>query len=174
MRKLACFAFVSFVLSTPAVAGSDAVATASGQGQVVEGRTFAFTAEIFADGTADGMAVLINRNFTGTTGSPSPYKAKFEIKCAKRVGNTVTFGGTTNRTNDTNLVDAAFFTVQDNGEPGKGVDKISRVFFWDDDPTTTGDPMACLDPSSVFPLETIEAGNVQVKADADPLAFKAP
>ena len=169
MRMLSCVALVALAFAAPATA-AEPVATASGQGQIAEGRTFAFTVEIFADGTADGMAVLVNRNFTGTDG-PSPYKAKFEISCAKRVGNTVTFGGMTNRTNDENLVDAAFFTVQDNGEPGKGVDKISSVFFWDGDPATTGDPMACL-LSEDFPLNTIEAGNVQVKAEADPLAFK--
>ncbi len=171
MRTLSVVAIAALALAGPA-AGADTVATASGQGQITDGRTFAFTAEIFADGTADGMAVLINRNFTGDSGK-GPYKAKFEIKCAKRVGNTITFGGTTNRTNDSNLVDAAFFSVQDNGEPGKGVDKVSSVYFWDDNPTTTGDPMACLN-SDVFPLETIQAGNIQVKAEADPMAFKAP
>ena len=169
MRTLFCVAAAAAAFAGPAW-GAEPVATASGQGQITDGRTFAFTVEIFADGTADGMAVLVNRNFSGTSG-PSPYKAKFEVTCAKRVGNTVTFGGRTNRTNDANLVDAAFFSVQDNGEPGKGVDKISSVFFWDDDPTTEGDPMTCL-ASDTFPLNTIEAGNIQVKAEADPLAFK--
>jgi len=80
-------------------------------------------------------------------------------------GNTVYFGGTVKRTNDPSLVDAVFFAVQDNGEPGKGVDKISRVFFWDGDPNTTGDPQACLNNQVTdFPLEAIEAGNIQVKS----------
>ena len=78
--------------------------------------------------------------------------------------NTAIFGGTVKRTNDPSLVDAVFFAVQDNGEPGKGTDKISRVFFWDDDPSTTGDPQACqLNVVDDFPLETIESGNIQVK-----------
>jgi hypothetical protein len=171
MRKLMCATAAVLAFAGPAW-GAETVATASGQGQVEDGRTFAFTVEIFADGTADGMAVLVNRNFSGASGT-SPYKAKFEIKCAQRVGNTVVFGGTTNRTNDPNWVDAAFFSVQDHGEPGKGVDKVSRVFFWDDNPTTTGDPMACLlTPINLFPLETIQAGNVQVKSEVDPLVFK--
>ena len=73
-------------------------------------------------------------------------------------GNTVYFGGTTKSTNDPDLVDALFFAVQDNGEPGKGVDKISRVFFWDDDPTTSGDPQACQSNQVTdFPLELIES-----------------
>jgi hypothetical protein len=85
----------------------------------------------------------------------------------KVVGNIAIFGGTTTRTNDPNLVDAVFFTVQDNGEPGKNMDKISSVFFWDDDPNTTGDPQACLltGPTD-FPLETIESGNIQVRSSA--------
>ena len=77
------------------------------------------------------------------------------------------FGGTTERTNDPNLVDAVFSTVQDNGEPEKGSDKISSVFFWDDDPTTQGDPQACLLTGPLdFPLETIQSGNIQVRSSA--------
>ena len=82
----------------------------------------------------------------------------------KVVGNVAFFGGTTRRTNDPSLVDAVFFSVQDNGEPGRGKDRISRAFFWDDDPNTTGDPQACQAMSqSDAPLETIESGNVQLK-----------
>jgi len=85
----------------------------------------------------------------------------------KVVGNIAVFGGTTKRTNDPNLVDAVFFSVQDNGEPGKDRDKISSVFFWDDDPLTQGDPQACLLTGALdFPLETIEAGNIQVRPTA--------
>jgi len=37
--------------------------------------------------------------------------------------------------------------------------------LWDDDPTTTGDPQACqLVGPADFPLETIEAGNIQVRS----------
>ena len=76
--------------------------------------------------------------------------------------NIATFGGTESKTNDP--IDTGYFSVQDNGEPGKNNDKISRVFFWDDDPDTTGDPQACqFNVISDFPLETIESGNVQVK-----------
>ena len=80
------------------------------------------------------------------------------------VGNIAIFGGTTKRTNDPSLVDAVFFSVQDNGEPGKDVDRISRAFFWDNDPATIGDPQACLltGPND-FPLEPLDSGNVQVR-----------
>ena len=169
MRLFHCVAFAAVAAATPSFA-AETVATASGQGKLYDGRTFAFTAEIFADGTADGMGVIVNNTYSGDSGK-GPYKAKLEIKCARRDGNVVTFGAMANRTNDSNLQDAAFFSVEDRGEPGKGVDQLSGLYFWDGDPTTTGNPMACLN-STPFPTETIESGNIQVKAEADPLAFK--
>ena len=127
-------------------------------------RQFSFTAQRRPDGTVTGQATLINPAFGGSGDNNAPYQLHMDISCMKVVGNIAIMGGTTKRTNDANLVDAAFFTVQDNGEPGKGRDKISRVFFWDDNPGTTGDPQACLltGPAD-FPLETIEAGNIQVR-----------
>lgn len=125
-------------------------------------RQFSFHATRHADGSVTGQAVLINPAFAGENGH-SPYRLHMDISCLRVVGNIAIIGGTTKRTNDPNLVDAAFFSVMDNGEPGKGNDRISRVFFWDDDPTTTGDPQACLltGPTD-FPLEPIESGNIQV------------
>ncbi len=55
--------------------------------------------------------------------------------------------------------------MQDNGEPGRN-DKISRVYFYDDDPMTTGDPQLCqLNQLGDFQqvLEPIEKGNIQVR-----------
>ena len=126
-------------------------------------RQFSFSARRAEDGTVSGHAVLVNPAFTGENGR-SPYRLHVDISCMRVVGNIAILGGTTERTNDPNLVDAVFFSVQDNGEPGQGRDRISRVFFWDDDPTTTGDPQACLltGPAD-FPLEPIEAGNIQVR-----------
>jgi hypothetical protein len=139
-------------------------ASASGHGTLDNNsRKFSFSARQYADGHVTGQANLINRNFTGANGK-SPYQLHIDISCMKTFGNTVYFGGTVKRTNDPSLVDAVFFAVQDNGEPGKGLDKISRVFFWDDDPSTTGDPQACQNNTvGDFPLETIESGNVQVR-----------
>ena len=125
-------------------------------------RQFSFSAQRRPDGTVRGNAVLHNPAFTVDNGQK--YQLQIDVQCMKVVGNIAIFGGTTRRTNDPNLVDAVFFSVQDNGEPGKGVDRISRAFFWDDDPTTTGDPQACLltGPTD-FPLEPIAAGNIQVR-----------
>ena len=77
---------------------------------------------------------------------------------------TVILGGSTRRTNDPSLVDAVFFSVQDNGEPGAGKDKVSRAYFWDNDPATQGPPSACLNSTLAdVPLETIVSGNLNVK-----------
>ena len=145
-------------------ASATTLESASGHGTLDNGdRQFSFNAKRASDGTVTGQAELVNKGFTGANGT-SPYRLHIDITCMHTVGNIAVFGGTTKSTNDPNLVDAVYFTVQDNGEPGKDVDKISRAYFFDDDPTTTGDPQACLltGPQDL-PLETIEAGNVQVR-----------
>jgi len=125
-------------------------------------RQFSFSAHRQQDGTVKGNAVLHNPAFTTENGQR--YQLQINISCLKVIGNVAYFGGTTQRTNDPSLVDAVYFSVQDNGEPGRGVDKISRVFFFDDDPTTIGDPQLCqLNNVGDFPMETIESGNIQVK-----------
>jgi hypothetical protein len=138
--------------------------SASGAGALDGGkRHFSFSVKQNADGTVKGQAQLTNKAFKGQNGT-SPYKLQIKISCMKVFGNTAYFGGTTKRTNDPNLVDAVYFAVQDNGEPGKRVDKISRVFFFDDDPKTTGDPQLCQgNEDGDFPLEKIQSGNIQVK-----------
>jgi hypothetical protein len=148
-------------------ASAASLASASGQGTLDGGaRKFSFSArQLAADGTAKGEANLTNRNFTGANGN-SPYQLHIDISCMNMVGNIAFFGGTVKHTNDPSLVDAVYFSVQDNGEPGKGVDRISRVAFFDDDPNTTGDPMLCTGNTpddGYLPLETIESGNIQVR-----------
>lgn len=123
-------------------------------------RQFSFSARRNADGTVSGNAILHNPGFEV---NGQNYALQIDITCMKIVGNVAIFGGLTRRTNDPSLVDAVFFTVQDNGEPGKN-DRISRAFFWDDDPNTVGDPQACQNTGPFdFPLEQIENGNIQVK-----------
>lgn len=162
LAALSCAALFATGLTGGAQA-APSLPSANGQGILDNGaRTFSFSAQQLADGTVTGQAQLTNRSFSGDNGT-SPYKLQIDISCMKSFGNTVFFGGMTRRTNDSNLVDAAYFSVQDNGEPGKN-DKISRVFFFDDDPTTTGDPALCQhNVMGDFPLETIEKGNIQVR-----------
>jgi hypothetical protein len=157
----------AFVLAFSSVAVSAGnLAQASGQGTLDNGaRKFSFSARTYADGSVSGQANLTNRSFTGVNGN-SPYQLHIDISCMKVVGNIAFFGGTVKRTNDPSLVDAVYFSVQDNGEPGKNNDRISRVAFFDDDPNTTGDPALCMfntPDDGYLPLETIESGNIQVK-----------
>ena len=124
-------------------------------------RQFSFSARRLKNGTVNGNAVLVNPAFSGENGQN--YMLQIDISCMQSVGNTVFFGGLTRRTNDPNLVDAVYFSVQDNGEPGRHVDMISSTFFFDDDPTTTGDPQLCQNiPMGYFPLDPIENGNINV------------
>jgi hypothetical protein len=136
---------------------------ANGHGTLDANRQFSFNAQLRADGTVTGQATLMNPEFTGANGH-SPYQLQIDISCMKVIGNVAFFGGTTKRTNDPNLVDAVYFSVQDNGEPGKGRDMLSRAFFFDDDPATQGDPQLCQgNQLGDFPMEPITAGNIQVK-----------
>jgi hypothetical protein len=151
-------------------AAQDTKEGASGQGTLLDvnadgnsvRRQFSLSAHRNADGTVQGNAVLHNPAFE--TAKNQRYQLQIDISCMKVIGNIAFFGGTTRRTNDPNLVDAVYFSVQDNGEPGRGRDAISRVFFFDDDPNTTGDPQLCLGNNvGDFPMETIESGNIQVR-----------
>jgi hypothetical protein len=161
--KTAAMAALSLGL-TAAVAQAGGVSeSANGSGKLEAGRQFSFNAKRNADGTVTGQATLVNSNFSGSSNPNSPYQLKIDITCMKVVGNKAVFGGTTKRTNDANLVDAVFFSVVDNGEPGKN-DLLSRAYFWDDDPNTVGDPQACqlTNPEDLLP-EPIQSGNIQVK-----------
>jgi hypothetical protein len=163
-RAVALLGAVVLGLGGTTAAHAAKIGSASGAGALDGGqRHFSFSVKQNADGTAKGQAELTNKLFTGENGT-SPYKLHIDISCMKSFGNTAYFGGTTKSTNDPNLVDAVYFAVQDNGEPGKSVDKISRVFFFDDDTTKTGDPQLCQGNAvGDFPLEPIENGNIQVK-----------
>lgn len=147
------------LISAPALAASKGDVRISGQGTIEDGRTFSVSAVLYQDGTARGQATLINRNFTGDNGN-GPYKLHIDITCAKQLDDgTVTIGGFTRRTNDSSLIDAVFFTVEDNGKD----DRLSRAFFWDGDPNTTGDPAACqLVNNGDFPMEEVIRGNINV------------
>lgn len=144
--------------------------SASGQGTLLvqdeQGNTvrrkFSFSAHRQPNGTVKGIANLMNPAFTGTNGQK--YQLQIDISCMKVIGNIAFFGGMTKRTNDANLDEAVYFSVQDNGEPGKERDQISRVFFFDDDPNTTGDPQLCQgNVVGDFPMEPIDSGNIQLR-----------
>ncbi len=125
-------------------------------------RQFAFSARQLSDGTAKGNAILDNPAFENAKGQR--YQLQIDIRCMKVIGNVAFFGGLTRRTNDPSLVDAVYFSVQDNGEPGRDNDQISLVFFFDDDPNTQGDPALCQgNQLGDFPMQPIESGNIQLR-----------
>ena len=163
--KGAMIAIASVVaLAAPAIAATGGMVSGQGALSTDPRRNFSVSAKINADGTASGRATLVNKAFTGENGK-APYLLQVDISCGKMLDDhTVILGGSTRRTNDPSLVDAVFFSVQDNGEPGAGKDKVSRAYFWDNDPATQGPPSACLNSTLAdVPLETIVSGNLNVK-----------
>ena len=181
--KLKFFTLLGFFLaiivlngfSTIESAAQNSREQANGHGTIIvtdeQGRSarrqFSFNAKRNPDGTVSGRAVLHNPAFSGADGRR--YQASFDISCLKIVDNIAVIGGFVRRTNDPNLVDAAYFTVQDNGEPGKNQDQISSVYFFDDDPNTTGSPALCeVTEPNAFPFMPIESGNVQVRGGTTP------
>lgn len=151
-------------LAAPAIAATSGMVSGQGALSTDPRRTFSVSAKINADGTASGRATLVNKAFTGANGK-APYLLQVDISCGKMLDDhTAILGGSTRRTNDPSLVDAVFFSVQDNGSPGAGKDKVSRAYFWDNDPNTQGPPSACLNSTLAdVPLETIVSGNLNVK-----------
>ena len=156
----------SAVSSEESASGHGTLTVVDANGDTVK-RQFSFHARKSADGTVQGKVVLRNPAFAGDDGKS--FFLKGDISCMQVIGNIAILGGTPERINDALLNDAFYFTVQDNGEPGKDRDKISSVFFFDDDPTTQGDPQLCLltGPND-FPLNTIDGGNIQVRGGLTP------
>lgn len=142
--------------------------TAAGKGSLTSraiknGRTlkrdFAFNAYIDQDGMVAGNAILVNPEFGGADLN-EPFQLEMNISCMNVVGNVVFFGGMTRKTNDPDLVDAAYFSVKSD-EHG---DSISQVYFFDDDPDTTGDPQLCIgNRIGDFPMEPLESGDIDIQ-----------
>lgn len=159
-----CFGFTTEAAAPRAAAnGSGALQESTGPNGNPVRRQFAFSARTNSDGTVSGNAVLHNPAADGQHGN-QPYMLQIDISCMKVIGNVAFFGGLTRRTTDPNLVDAVYFSIQDNGNPGGGNDRLSRAFFFDDDPTTTGDPQLCQgNQIGDFPMEQIISGNISLR-----------
>ena len=164
-----CFSFFA-VVAVSAVASAVVVIRPSAAGKGVtagetktkqpEERQFSFRVQTNPDGTVSGQATLVDPEAEGASAG-EPYSLELDISCMHVVDNVAFFGGTTARTTDADLVDAAYFSVQDNGE---GIDKISKVYFFDDDPATVGDPQLCMDNQpGDFPMEPIVSGSIALK-----------
>ncbi|HEU4712487.1 MAG TPA: hypothetical protein VFS76_13025 [Pyrinomonadaceae bacterium] len=171
MKPIKMFLFtvllITALAATAAVLHSTSAAapgpSASGHGTVLlqntEGKTvrrqFSFSARVRADGSVQGTGILHNPSFD------PKYDVQFDITCLQVVGNRASFGGSIRKTSDpvfNDEFDAAFFTVFDNGEPGRDNDTISEVFF-----DNVVEPSACqFIGADDFPQIPIESGNVQV------------
>jgi hypothetical protein len=140
--------------------GKGALSARSAKNGRIDKREFSFNAQVEQDGTVSGKAVLVNPDFEGADVS-EPFQLEMDISCMNVVGDVAFFGGTARRTTDPNLIDAAYFSVQNDAS---GVRKISHVHFFDDDPNTIGDPQLCMgNQPGDFPMEPIESGDIDIR-----------
>lgn len=173
-------AVAALALAAPAgLARQNCTERASGHGSYIAGtdergrpikRQFSFSAVEHKDGTVTGRAVIHNPAFE--------FRGHLEITCLRVTpldinndgivdGTRADLGGTVRNTNDPGLDGQnGFFTVFDFGEPGRGRDTISPVFFSpvNQPPTSAcelilGDPTA---PSNFIQIP-IDAGNIQAQ-----------
>jgi hypothetical protein len=136
----------------------DDVDAATGE---VFNRTFTFSAVRYADGTAQGNAQIESRKFD--------LVIHMRIDCLHVLpdGRTARLSGVVTRTSrpfaDAPVGEVHRFSVQDNGEPGRGVDKFSGVppnpLARECDDADFGAP----EPSRVAPSRTVERGEIQVR-----------
>ncbi|HKR21856.1 MAG TPA: hypothetical protein VJS17_04635 [Pyrinomonadaceae bacterium] len=138
----------------PSASGHGTVLLQNTEGKTVR-RQFSFSARVRSDGSVQGTGILHNPSFD------PKYDVQFDITCLQVVGNRASFGAAIRKTSDSvfnDEFDAAFFTVFDNGEPGRNNDTISEVFF-----DNVVEPSACqFIGADDFPQIPIESGNVQV------------
>ena len=141
----------------------DDVDTATGE---VFNRTFSFSAVQYADGTATGNAQIASRKFQL---DDRELVIHMRIDCLHVLpdGKTAQLSGVVTRTSfpfpDAPVGEIHRFTVQDNGEPGAGVDKFSGVppnpLARDCDDADFGQP----EPGRVAPTRTVNRGEIQVR-----------
>lgn len=144
----------SVAVASPSLAESNRVVhTATGSGHVTtadELRTFSFTARLYEDGTATGMAQVNSRSLDTIV--------QMRIDCLAVDGNTAHLSGFVTRSSnpvEAPLGDRRRFVVRDNGEGADGPDEISTI------PRNPAGE-TCND-STLVPTRLVESGNVQVR-----------
>src|ERR671919_1109262 len=141
----------------------DDVDVATGE---VFNRTFSFSAVQYADGTTEGNAQIASRKFKLDN---LDLVIHMRIDCLHVLpdGKTAQLSGVVTRTSypdvEVPVGEVHRFTVQDNGEPGAGLDKFSGVppnpRARDCDDADFGQP----EPARVAPTRTVNRGNIQVR-----------
>lgn len=141
----------------------DDVDVATGE---VYNRTFSFSAVRRADGTASGNAQIASRKFQ-LDGRELVIHMRIDCLLVLPDGKTARLSGVITRTSfpfaEAPVGEVARFTVQDNGEPGVGLDKFSGVppnpQHRDCEDPDFGEPQ----PARVAPTRTVNRGNIQVR-----------
>ncbi len=141
----------------------DDVDVATGE---VFNRTFSFSAVQYADGTAEGNAQIASRKFQ-QDGRELVIHMRIDCLHVLPDGKTAQLSGVITRTSfpfaEAPVGEVHRFTVQDNGEPGAGVDRFSGVppnpLARDCDDPDFGQPQ----PARVAPTRTVNRGNIQVR-----------
>jgi hypothetical protein len=141
----------------------DDVDAATGE---VFNRTFSFSAVQYADGTAEGNAQIASRKFQ-QDGRELVVHMRIDCLHVLPDGKTAQLSGVITRTSfpfaEAPVGEVHRFTVQDNGEPGAGVDRFSGVppnpLARDCDDPDFGQPQ----PARVAPTRTVNRGNIQVR-----------
>ncbi|MDQ6788813.1 MAG: hypothetical protein M3033_18580 [Acidobacteriota bacterium] len=154
---IACAVGVALFSVTTCLASGGCKEKATGHGTLTlsDGtkRQFSFNAIRDADGTAKGNAVIHNKSFD--------FRGHIEVTCLSVQGNRARIAGVVKGTNDPNLDDnTAVFEVFDNGEPGRGNDTISLVFF--SPPNSPPPNQAYCEVFEGLPQMPIDGGNIQV------------
>lgn len=172
---LAALVLVAVVVPTAPGAENPVIHSATGSGHQddvdvatgeVFNRTFSFSAVQYADGTASGNAQIASRKFQLDN---RELVIHMRIDCLNVLpdGKTAQLSGVITRTSypfaEAPVGEVHRFTVQDNGEPGAGLDKFSGVppnpLARDCDDADFGQP----EPARVAPTRTVNRGNIQVR-----------
>lgn len=132
------------------------IASATGSGNITQNgsfRTFAFTAKLYEDGTAQGEAEVLNHVNHRTV--------HIEVDCLRVAGNRAYVGGRiTNATNTALEGQRVLFAVEDNGEGANDPpDRISLVVVLEPEDPTCADP----ETNGLIPNRIVERGNIQVR-----------
>lgn len=121
---------------------------------------FTFNAKRNPNGKVTGGATIRNPSFKHGNGQKD--LIQIDVTCLKVEGNIAIIGGLTKRKNDQAKAESVYFAVEESSKGGEN--KIFRGFYFDDDPSTEGDPQLCLSvETEVLVLEPIVEGNIQVK-----------
>lgn len=170
IAALAALVFLAIVVASAPGAGSPVVHSATGSGHQddldvatgeVFNRTFSFSAVQYADGTASGNAQIASRKFDLV------FHMRIDCLHVLADGKTARLSGVVTRTSHPDpelpVGEVHRFSVQDNGEPGAGVDRFSGVppnpLAKDCDDADFGEP----EPARVAPTRTVNRGNIQVR-----------